>query len=90
MNYKFTFTNTCEKTINKATRKNPILEKVLTRKINQIILNPHRYKPLRHDLAGERRVHIMSNLILKFIIDEQNKIVIFIFFGHNDKTHRLL
>jgi len=87
MSYAFTFTTLCEKQIDKLCRKNPVLEKALTKKINQIILNPSHYKPLKYDFAGERRVHILRNLILKFTINEQNKIVTFIFFGHHDKAY---
>ena len=87
MSNEFTFNTLCEKQINKATRKNPVLEKILTRKINQIIFNPYHYKPLRHELVGERRVHIMKSLVLKFILDEESKRVIFIFFGHHDQAY---
>ena len=87
MSYTFIFLPKCERIIEKATRKNPILEKVLTKKINEIILNPTHYKPLRYDLAGERSVHVLKSFILKFTIDEQNRKVIFIFFGHHDKAY---
>ena len=77
----------CKKAIDKATRKNPLLRKILENKIEEILLNPHHYKPLGCELAGERRVHIMKNQVLKFRIDEQNKIIVFIFFGHHDEAY---
>jgi len=77
----------CKRQIDKATKKNPILRKAIERKITEIIQNPHHYKPLKHDLSGERRVHILKSFILKFIIDEQAKGVIFIFFGHHDEAY---
>ena len=46
------------------------------------------YKPLKYDLAGERRVHIMKSFVLKFEIDENKKIVAFIFFGHHDEAYK--
>jgi mRNA-degrading endonuclease RelE of RelBE toxin-antitoxin system len=88
MSYRFTFTSLCEKQISKATKKNPILRKILDNKINEIIFNPSHYKPLRNLLAGERRVHILKNMVLKFFIDEQNRKVVFIFFGHHDEAYR--
>jgi len=87
MSYSFTFTSSCEKEIDKATRKNLVLKKIINNKINEIIENPYHYKPLRNDLVGERRVHILRNQVLKFKIDEQNKKVIFIFFGHHDDAY---
>ena len=77
----------CQKIMDKLSRKNPLLEKVLTRKIIQIIQNPYHYKPLRYDLAGERRVHILKSFVLSFEIDEVNKTVIFLKFGHHDQAY---
>ena len=87
MSYTSIINADCQKIIDKLCRKNPVLEKILTKKINQIILSPHHYKPLRYDLAGERRVHIFKSFILSFRIDEQNKTVIFLKFGHHDKAY---
>ena len=57
-------------------------------KIEEIIQNPQHYKPLRYDLAGERRVHIMKSFVLKFEIHEDRKAVEFLFFGHHDEAYR--
>lgn len=78
----------CKREINKACRKNPILRKVLENKMNEIVNFPHHYKPLKHDLAGERRVHILKSFILKFEIDEVGKVVIFLAFEHHDNAYR--
>ena len=56
--------------------------------LNEIARNPEHYKPLMHDLAGERRVHIMKSFVLKFIIDENTKTVTFFFFGHHDDAYK--
>jgi len=77
-----------QKDINKLCKKNPILRDALEKKMNEIVENPQHYKPLKYDLAGERRVHIMKSFVLKFEIDEQNKIVTFFFFGHHDEAYR--
>lgn len=78
----------CEKSIGKFCRKNPILIEILKRKMKEIIQNPTHYKPLKYDFAGERRVHIMKSFVLKFKIDEQKKVVTFIFFGHHDEAYK--
>jgi len=88
MNYSFNFIPSCEKEINKACKKNPILRKIINTKINEIIINPSHYKPLRYALAGERRVHIHKSFVLKFQIDEARKIVTFIAFEHHDEAYR--
>lgn len=72
----------------------PALEKILSKlykkdkRMYEIIQNPQHYKPLKHELAGERRVHIMKSFVLKFEIDEINKVVRFIFFGHHDEAYK--
>ena len=87
MSYASIVNADCQKEINKLCRKNPVLEKSLTRKIDEIIQNPHHYKPLRNILAGRRRVHILGNFVLSFRIDETNKTVIFLKFTHHDKAY---
>ncbi len=78
----------CQRDIEKLCKKNPILRNALEKKMNEILKNPQHYKPLRYDLAGERRVHIMKNLVLKFEIHENKGVVEFFFFGHHDEAYR--
>lgn len=77
----------CRGQIDKACRKNPVLRNAIENKISEIIENPYHYKPLKYALAGERRVHILKSFVLKFIIDELKKSVVFIFFGHHDEAY---
>ncbi len=80
--------DSCEKSIEKICKKNHILREVLKKKMNEIVQNPQHYKPLKRELAGERRVHIMKSFVLKFEIDESTKTIIFIFFGHHDDAYK--
>jgi len=86
--YNIEIKPSCQKEIDKLCKKNPVLREALEKKMNEIVQNPQHYKPLKYDLAGERRVHIMKSFVLKFEIDEQNKIVTFFFFGHHDEAYR--
>ena len=74
----------CKESITKSCKKNPVLEKAIRNKIEQILENPQRFKPLRH--VGERRVHIMKSFVLKYEIKEN--IVTLIFFGHHDEAYK--
>ncbi len=60
MPYDFIVHSKCQDEINKLCKKNPVLENALLKKMDEIVENPHHYKPLKYDLAGERRVHIMK------------------------------
>lgn len=88
MSYSLDIKPSCQEDIKKLCKKNPVLENALRKKVEQILLNPSHYKPLKYDLAGERRVHIMKSLVLKFEVDEANKIVTLITFSHHDDAYR--
>lgn len=87
MKYGIEIKPSCKERINKLCRKNPVLERAIRNKIEQILENPLHFKPLRYDLAGERRVHIMKSFVLKYEVDENTKRVIFLFFGHHDEAY---
>lgn len=57
-------------------------------KIKKVVENPYHYKPLKHDLAGERRIHIMKSFVLRYEIDEARKTVTFLFFSHHNEAYR--
>ena len=88
MTYSLEIKPSCRENINKLCKKNPVLQKAIKNKIEQILENPTHFKPLRHDLAGERRVHIMKSFVLKYEVDENNKIVTLLFFGHHDEAYK--
>ncbi len=86
--YSYEIIPTLQIILNKLSKKDKKMYEIIMGKINQILQNPQHYKPLKYDLAGERRVHIMKSFVLKFEIDERNKIVRFIFFGHHDEAYK--
>jgi YafQ family addiction module toxin component len=89
MNYQLEIKPSCKEAIKKLCKKNKLLETILQKKIKEILENPQHYKPLRYDLAGERRVHIMKSFVLKFEINETNQIITLIFFGHHDEAYKI-
>ncbi len=88
MRYGIEIKPSCKESINNLCKKNQVLEKAIRNKMEQILENPQHFKSLRHDLAGERRVHILKSFVLKYKIDEANKLVIFLFFGHHDDAYK--
>lgn len=88
MRYEIEIKPSCKENIKKLCKKNPVLEKALKKKMEQILENPRHYKPLRYDLAGERRVHVLKSFVLKYEISEKNKTVVFIAFSHHDDAYK--
>ena len=86
--YSYEIVDSLLKDLNKLLKKDRKMYGIVMDKIGEILKNPQHYKPLRYDLAGERRVHIMKSFVLKFEIDENNKVVKFIFFGHHDEAYK--
>jgi len=65
MKYGIEIKYSCKESIKKLCKRNPILDKAINNKIEQILENPQHFKPLKYGLAGEKRVHIMKSFVLK-------------------------
>ncbi|MEK6850316.1 MAG: type II toxin-antitoxin system mRNA interferase toxin, RelE/StbE family [Nanoarchaeota archaeon] len=86
--YNFEIIPSLQRDLNKLFKKDKKTYGAVMNKIDEILLNPQHYKPLKYAFAGERRVHIMKNFVLKFEINETTKTVRFIFFGHHDEAYK--
>jgi YafQ family addiction module toxin component len=86
--YNIDIKPSCQKEIDKLCKKDAELREALEKKMNAIVENPQHYKPLKYDLTGERRVHIMKSFVLKFEINEGAKTVSFISLSHHDEAYR--
>ena len=57
------------------------------KKVQEVLEDPHRPKPLRAPMEGKRRVHV-GPFVLVYEIDEQRKVVILLDFEHHDRVYR--
>jgi len=71
----------------KLAKKNPRQMEIIAIKIQEILQDPHVFKPMHFPLAGKRRVHFGS-FVLLFSIDEQRKTVILEDYEHHDKIYK--
>jgi YafQ family addiction module toxin component len=71
----------------KLARRNPTQMEAMAKKIEEILEDPHRFKPMHFPLAGMRRAHFGSYVLL-FSIDEQRKTAILEDYEHHDKVYR--
>ncbi len=69
-----------------AARERKTLE-MIDKKVDQILANPHHFKPLRGDMHGARRVHIDASFVLTYEIDEERKTIRLLDFDHHDKIY---
>jgi YafQ family addiction module toxin component len=76
-----------DRTFNKLAKKDSKQMEAVAKKVHEICQDPHAYKPLRFPLAGMRRVHIGSYVLL-FSIDEARKTIILEDYEHHDRVYR--
>ncbi len=76
-----------DRAFKKLARKDSEQMEAIAKKIEEIASDPHAYKPLRFPLAGKRRVHIGSYVLL-FSIDEARKTVVLEDYDHHDHVYR--
>ena len=60
---------------------------IITKKIQEILEDPHRFRPMHFPLGGMRRAHFGS-FVLLFSIDEQRKTVVLEDYEPHDKVYR--
>jgi len=81
------FSKELTRKMSKIQKKNKVMFDAVIKKIKEIKENPEHYKPLRYDMKGHRRVHIMKSFVLVFKIDYTNNKIIFVDFDHHDKIY---
>lgn len=86
--YNLAYFPSCKKEIKKHIKKNEELRKALKNKLEEIIFNPYKFKPLTGPLAGLRRVHIMKSFVLLYKVEEKTKTVILVRFVHHDEAYK--
>jgi len=86
--YKISIKPRLNKTFQKLAKKNPKLLRIIYKKVEMIVVNPHRYKNLRAPLDNWKRVHIDRNFVLAFSVDEKSKTVILEEFDHHDYIYK--
>jgi YafQ family addiction module toxin component len=84
--YSQEFLPNLDRILRKLAKKNPVIHEALRGKVKEILKEPHHYKPLGNVMAGKRRVHVGS-FVLIFSIDEARKVVVFEDFEHHDKVY---
>ena len=86
--YETEYSDHIIKVFKKLRKKNPKQMRIIAKKIDEIILNPHRYKNLKNPLQHCKRVHIDDSFVLVYSVDEKNKIVKIKDYDHHDNIYK--
>jgi len=71
--------------IHKIKKRDSKAAEIIYKKLEKIVDDPYKFKPLRNDMKGDRRVHVNRHFVLVYAIDEIKKIVIVKDYDHHDK-----
>jgi YafQ family addiction module toxin component len=86
--YKLFVRKSVETIFLKLAKKNPKQLEIIHKKINGIRENPQHYKNLKKPLQHLKRVHIDSNFVMLFSVDETSKTVIIEDYNHHDNIYK--
>jgi YafQ family addiction module toxin component len=85
LRYSYELSRHIQRDLEKIQEKDKERFEILLSKMSEILDDPHRFKPLRHDMKGLRRVHIDRSFVLVFeIVESENKVIFRDFAHHND------
>ncbi|MDD2353283.1 MAG: type II toxin-antitoxin system mRNA interferase toxin, RelE/StbE family [Atribacterota bacterium] len=77
-----------DKKFKKFRKKDKDLLHLINRKVQDILNDPHRFKPLRRPLQNKRRVHVGGSFVLIYQINEKEKIITLLDFDHHDNIYK--
>ena len=84
MDYSIEFSDEFEQSIKKLKKRDKVLFEQIQKKLVEITENPEHYKPLKNILAGFRRIHFGSFVLIYKI---EGQIVRIISLDHHDKSY---
>ncbi len=86
--YKLAIKESLDKKFKKLQRKDKELLRLIEKKVQNILAEPHRFKPLRKPLQNKRRVHVAGSYVLVYEVSERKKLVTLMDFDHHDNIYK--
>ena len=78
-----------DKKFKKLAKKDKELLGLIEGKVQEILSDPFRFKPLRKPLQNKRRVHIGGSFVLVYEINEDSGLVTLLDFDHHDNIYEI-
>ena len=86
--YKLAVKENLDKKLKKLRKKDKELLRFINMKVQNILKDPYRYKPLKKPLQNKRRVHIGGSFVLIYEINKKEKVVTLFDFDHHDNIYK--
>jgi len=86
--YRLAIKESLDKKFKKLQKKDKDFLRLIDNKVQDILIDPYRFKPLRKPLQNKRRVHVGGSFVLVYEINEKEKVVTLFDFDHHDKVYK--
>ena len=86
--YSLAIKKNLDRKFKKLKKKDRELLALIDRKVQEILNNPYRFKPLKKPLQNKRRVHIGGSFVLIYEVNENEKLVTLFDFDHHDNIYK--
>ena len=87
--YKLAIKEKLDKKFKKLQKKDKEMVRIIERKVQDILEDPYRFKPLRKPLQNKRRVHSGGSFVLIYEVNEEEKMVTLFDFDHHDNVYKV-
>ena len=86
--YALAVKESLDKKFGRLRKKDMATLQLIYKKVQDILEDPYRFKPLRKPLQNKRRVHVGGSFVLVYEIDEKLKLVTLFDFDHHDNIYK--
>lgn len=86
--YRLAVKESLDRKFKKLQKRDKEMLGLIDRKVQDILQDPFRFKPLKKPLQNKRRVHVGSSFVLVYEINEEEKIVTLLDFDHHDNVYK--
>ena len=86
--YRLAVKESLDKKFRRLQKKDKELMRLIDKKVQDILANPSRFKPLRKPLQNKHRVHVGGSFVLIYEIDEEQRVVTLFDFDHHDNVYK--
>jgi YafQ family addiction module toxin component len=85
--YSLEVVQSVDKIFKRLQRKDAVQFEAISKKVNEILEDPHQFKPLRTPMQHMRRVHVGS-FVLIYDVDEARRVVTVRRYEHHDTVYK--
>ena len=86
--YKLAVKESLDKKFKRLQKRDKEMLRLINRKVQDILEDPYRFKPLRKPLQNKRRVHVGGSFVLIYEINEKEKLVTLFDFDQHDNIYK--